>query len=105
MSLNEVERSTMTWRWAALSLYLLICFYDFMFVPIWYGLTRPDVTSLLLLVRETEEVLVQVDQVVEGHDGVVQFFVGGLDSLNELGDQVQWQLEFSVLFSWGEVYR
>lgn len=53
----------------------------------------------------TEEVLVQVNQVVEGHDGVVQFFVGGLDSLNELGDQVQWQLEFSVLFSWGEVYR
>ena len=59
--MTEVERSTMTWRWAALSLYLLICFYDFMFVPIWYGLTRPDVTSLLLLVKETEEVLVQLE--------------------------------------------
>lgn len=53
----------------------------------------------------TEEVLVQVDQVVEGHHSVVQFFVGGLDSLNELGDQVQWQLEIIVLFSGGEVYR
>ena len=61
MSISEIERSTMTWRWTALSLYLLICFYDFMFVPIWYGLTRPDVTSLLLLVKETEEVLVQLE--------------------------------------------
>ena len=32
-----------------------------MFVPIWYGLTRPDVTSLLLLVENTEEVLVQLE--------------------------------------------
>ena len=60
-SLSDLEKSTMTWRWAALSLYLLICFYDFMFVPIWYGLTRPDVTSLLLLVENTEEVLVQLE--------------------------------------------
>lgn len=61
MSLSELERSTMIWRWAALSLYLLICFYDFMFVPIWYGLTRPDVTSLLMLVKDTDEVLVQLE--------------------------------------------
>ena len=51
----------MTWRWSALSVYLLICFYDFMFVPIRYGLTRPDVTSLLLLVENTEQVLVQLE--------------------------------------------
>ena len=44
-----------------MSVYLLICFYDFMFVPIWYGLTRPDVTSLLLLVENTEQVLVQLE--------------------------------------------
>ena len=61
MSLNDAQKSTMNWRWAALSLYLLICFYDFMFVPIWYGLTRPDVTSLLMLVKDTDEVLVQLE--------------------------------------------
>ena len=61
MSLNELERSTMTWRWAALSVYLLICFYDFMFVPIWYGLNRPDITALMLVIDSTEEVLVQME--------------------------------------------
>ena len=61
MPLSDLEKSTMTWRWAALILYLLICFYDFMFVPIWYGLTRPDVTSLLMLVKDTDEVLVQLE--------------------------------------------
>jgi len=61
MGLNELERSTMTWRWAALSVYLLICFYDFMFVPIWYGLNRPDITALMLVIDSTEEVLVQME--------------------------------------------
>ena len=61
MTEDDVLKSQMRWRWSALILYLCICFYDFMFVPIWYGLTRPDVTSLLLLVKETEEVLVQLE--------------------------------------------
>jgi hypothetical protein len=61
MALSELERSTMTWRWAALSIYLLICFYDFMFVPIWYGLNRPDITALMLVIDSTEEVLVQME--------------------------------------------
>jgi len=59
--MTEIERSTMTWRWAALSIYLLICFYDFMFVPIWYGLNRPDITALMLVIDSTEEVLVQME--------------------------------------------
>ena len=59
--LSDIEKSTMTWRWAALSIYLLICFYDFMFVPIWYGLNRPDITALMEVIANTEEVLVQLD--------------------------------------------
>ena len=59
--MTEIERSTMTWRWAALSIYLLICFCDFMFVPIWYGLNRPDITALMLVIDSTEEVLVQME--------------------------------------------
>ena len=59
--LSDIEKSTMTWRWAALTIYLLICFYDFMFVPIWYGLNRPDITALMDVIANTEEVLVQLD--------------------------------------------
>ena len=28
------------WRWTALITYLVICIYDFMVVPVWYGLSR-----------------------------------------------------------------
>ena len=59
--LSDIEKSTMTWRWAALTIYLLICFYDFTFVPIWYGLNRPDITALMLVIDSTEEVLVQME--------------------------------------------
>jgi tryptophan-rich sensory protein len=58
---NEAEISTQRWRWTALSVYLLICFYDFMFVPIWYGLNRPDITALMTVLTSTDEVLVQME--------------------------------------------
>jgi hypothetical protein len=32
-----------------------------MFVPIWYGLNRPDITALMLVIDSTEEVLVQME--------------------------------------------
>ena len=59
--MTELERSMMRFRWAALGIYLLICFYDFLFVPIWYGLNRPDITALMLVIDSTEEVLVQME--------------------------------------------
>tara|TARA_B100000809_G_scaffold247881_1_gene277392 strand:+ start:650 stop:940 length:291 start_codon:yes stop_codon:yes gene_type:complete len=59
--MTEVEKSTQRWRWAALSVYLLICFYDFLFVPIWYGLNRPDISELMKIVNETEDTLVRLD--------------------------------------------
>jgi len=30
------------WRWTALIVYLTICIYDFMLVPIYYGIARMD---------------------------------------------------------------
>jgi len=51
----------MQWRWTALIVYLLICFYDFMFVPIWYGLNRPDISELMKIVNETQDTLVRLD--------------------------------------------
>ena len=61
MSLSDLEKSTMTWRWAALSLYLLICFYDFLFVPVWYGLNRPNIEQFMEIINSTEHVLVQME--------------------------------------------
>ena len=59
--MTEIEKSTQRWRFAALSVYLLICFYDFMFVPIWYGLNRPDISELMKIVNETSDTLVKLD--------------------------------------------
>jgi hypothetical protein len=51
----------MAWRWAALSLYLLICFYDFLFVPVWYGLNRPAIEEFMLIINATTEPMVQME--------------------------------------------
>ena len=51
----------MHWRWTALIVYLLICFYDFLFVPVWYGLNRPDISELMKIVNETSDTLVKLD--------------------------------------------
>ena len=59
--MTDVERSTSRWRWTALIIYLLICFYDFLFVPIWYGLNRPDISEFMEIINSTEEVLVQLE--------------------------------------------
>ena len=59
--LSDIEKSTMTWRWAALSVYLLICFYDFLFVLVWYGLNRPNIEQFMEIINSTEHVLVQME--------------------------------------------
>ena len=58
--LTAHEKATMTWRWTALVIYLFICFYDFMFVPIWYGLNRPDISLFMEIINSTEEPMVQI---------------------------------------------
>ena len=59
--LSDIEKSTMTWRWAALIVFLLICFYDFLFVPVWYGLNRPNIEQFMEIINSTEHVLVQME--------------------------------------------
>ena len=59
--MTEVEKSTQRWRWTALSIYLLICFYDFLFVPVWYGLDRPDISQFMAIINATEDTLVQME--------------------------------------------
>ena len=59
--LTAQQKSTMTWRWTALLIYLLICFYDFMFCPIWYGLNRPDISQFMEIINSTTEPMVQME--------------------------------------------
>jgi hypothetical protein len=78
--MTEIERSTMTWRWAALSVYLLICFYDFLFVPVWYGLNRPNIEEFMVIINSTEHVLVQMElmQKLTGQHSPFTLMGGGL---------------------------
>ena len=59
--MTEIEKSTQRWRWAALSVYLLICFYDFMFVGVWIGLNRPNITELMIIVGNETDTLVKLE--------------------------------------------
>ena len=59
--MTDIERSTSRWRWTALTIYLLICFYDFLFVPVWYGLNRPDISQFMDIINSTEDTLVQME--------------------------------------------
>ena len=51
----------MYWRWSALSVYLVICLYDFMVVPIWYGLNRPDLATFIEILNTVKDPLIQLE--------------------------------------------
>ena len=59
--MTEIEKNNMRWRWSALILYLAICFYDFMFVPIWYGLNRPELSMFIDILNTVEDPLIQLE--------------------------------------------
>ncbi len=61
MNTDPLTKSTMRWRWSALILYLVICFYDFMFVPIWYGLNRPDISQFIDILNTVKDPLIQLE--------------------------------------------
>ena len=84
--MTEAERSMMRWRWAGLSLYLLICFYDFLFVPVWYGLNRPNITAFMDIVNSTEDTLVQLELLTKltGQHNPFTLLGGGLFHLTFL---------------------
>jgi len=47
--------------WTALVVYLIICFYDFMVVPVGYGLNRPDISEFMDILNATPEPMVQME--------------------------------------------
>ena len=59
--LTAHEKSTITWRWTTLIFYLIICFYDFLFCPVWWGLNRPDISQFMEIINSTKEPMVQME--------------------------------------------
>jgi len=59
--LTAQQRATVIWRGWALGFYLLICFYDFLFVPVWYGLNRPDISTFMTIINATKEPMIQME--------------------------------------------
>ncbi len=51
----------MYWRWTALGVYRVICLYDFMVVPIWYGLNRPDLATFIEILNTVKDPLIQLE--------------------------------------------
>jgi len=51
------------WRWTALITYLIICVYDFIVVPVWYGLSRVglDVDGYMANLQLIDDPLVQME--------------------------------------------
>ena len=51
----------MRWRWTALVVYLAICIYDFMVVPIWFGLNRPNLSTFITQLSTVQDPLIQLE--------------------------------------------
>ena len=51
------------WRWTALIVYLAICLYDFMLVPVYYGIARMDLdlADYMQYLTLIEDPLVQME--------------------------------------------
>ena len=68
------------YRWTALIVYLVICVFDFMVVPIWFGIMRPDYTTFLQEVRSIEDTIVQMELMkkLTDHHSPYTLQMGGL---------------------------
>jgi|TARA_R110000751_G_scaffold104883_1_gene200506 hypothetical protein len=49
------------WRWTALVTYLIICTYDFVVVPVWYGLNRPNLQTFIDILNTVDDPLIQLE--------------------------------------------
>jgi len=63
----------MKWRWTALIVYLVICVYDFMVVPIYYGVARMglDLADYMGHLQSIDDPIVQMkylDKLVSQHE-------------------------------------
>lgn len=68
----------------ALAIYLIICLYDFMVVPIWYGLHRPDLEMFVNILNTVEDPLIQLElmRVKTGQHNPFTLMNGGIFHLS-----------------------
>ena len=61
--LPHINTNTMNlnWHWTALTVYLVICVFDFMVVPMWFGFMRPDYHTFLEEVRMIDDTMIQLE--------------------------------------------
>jgi len=53
--------ASMTWRYVSLLTYIFICLYDFVVVPVWFGLNRPDLAMFIDILNTVEDPLIQLE--------------------------------------------
>ena len=60
---HRLNTNTMNlnWHWTALTVYLAICIFDFMIVPMWFGFMRPDYHTFLEEVRMIDDTMIQLE--------------------------------------------
>ena len=51
----------LNWHWTALTVYLVICVFDFMVVPMWFGFMRPDYHTFLEEGRMIDDTMIQLE--------------------------------------------
>mgnify|MGYP003681351284 FL=1 len=58
------------WRWTALIVYVVICLFDFVIVPSYIGLTRPNPAEHVATLLEIEDTMVRVEYLKVASQGV-----------------------------------
>ena len=58
---TKYSTMNLNWHWTALTVYLAICIFDFMIVPMWFGFMRPDYHTFLEEVRMIDDTMIQLE--------------------------------------------
>ena len=89
------------WRWTALITYLVICIYDFVVVPVYFGLSRMglDLADYMVHIQAIEDPMVQMEylkKLVSQHEpftlkggGLFHLSFGALLTGSALGSKKQ----------------
>ena len=56
-----MKSTAMKWRWTALVVYLVICSFDFVIVPSWIGLNRPDIQLFIEMLNTIDDPTIQFE--------------------------------------------
>ena len=77
------------WRWTALITYLVICIYDFMVVPIYYGFARMglDLADYMGHIQAIEDPMVQHEPFTLKGGGLFHLSFGALLTGSSIGNK------------------